>query len=67
MKVRGCELYSIYGINSLQGDLSVPAPFISLFIVENLMKINTQDSNRMAEEIIRINSDMKGAGTDKSP
>ena len=38
-----------------------------LFIVENLRKINTQDSNRMAEEIIRMNSDMKGAGTDKSP
>ena len=38
-----------------------------LFIVENLRKINTQDSNRMAEEIIRFNSDMKSYGTEKSP
>ena len=38
-----------------------------LFIVENLRKINTQDSNRMAEEIIRCNSDMKSDKSNVSP
>ena len=38
-----------------------------LYIVENLRKINTQDSLRMAEEIIRFNNDMKGDGTVKPP